>query len=439
VRQVLYQRFNINQYSLLVLTGVTLQVPHQDHTYQSSQIITTMKKKNTNRIFSVFILGVLFILLNSCSDFEKQEPAPVPNDDTDDFVAIAAGYNHTLALVESQYIIGTSLLAWGNNLYGQLGDSTNVNKDKPIYIGSGYSRIAAGGSHSLALKSDTLFAWGDNHLGQLGNATYFDKSSPVQIGTGYAQISAGFSHSLALKQDGTLWAWGDNMYGQLGDGTNENKNAPMQVGSGYSSIAAGGRHSLALKTDGSLWAWGDNMNGQLGDGTNESKNIPVQIGSGYSGIAAGGRHSLALKTDGFLWVWGSNEFGQLGDGTNIDKNTPLLDANLWNDVDDIAAGESHTLALKQDGRLLACGRNDVGQSGGISYVDMNTFTLIGSLYVGIAAGGAQSFGLKEEELHILGWPYYINHLWAWGDNQYGQLGCGPLPKFTNTARSIGRN
>jgi len=400
-----------------------------------------MKKINTNRIFSIFILGVLFILLNSCFNFENEEPAPapVPIDDPSDFVAIAAGYNHTLALIDKQYTIGTTLLAWGNNMYGQLGDSTTVNKDKPIYIGSGYSGISAGGSHSLALKSDTLFAWGDNRLGQLGDATYFDKSSPVQIGTGYAQISAGFSHSLALKHDGTLWAWGGNMYGQLGDGTNENKNTPVQIGFGYSSIAAGGRHSLALKPDGSLWAWGDNVFGQLGDGTNQSKSNPVQIGVGYSSIAAGGMHSLALKSDGFLWVWGSNEFGQLGDGTNIDKNTPALNANLWHNVDEIAAGESHSLVLQSGSNLLACGRNDVGQSGGNSYIDRNTFLGIGSLYVGIAAGGAHSFGLKEEELHFLGWPYYINHLWGWGDNQFGQLGCGPLPKFTNTARPIGRN
>lgn len=46
------------------------------------------------------------------------------------------------------------------------------------------------------------------------------------------------------------------------------------------------------------------------------------------------------------------------------------------------------------------------------YDDRNTFVVIGSLYVGIAVGGVQSFGLKEEELDFLGWPYYINHLWG---------------------------
>jgi alpha-tubulin suppressor-like RCC1 family protein len=139
-----------------------------------------MKKINTNRIFSIFILGVIVILLNSCFDIELEEPPPVPVDDTNDYVAIAAGYNHTLALIDKQYAVETTLWAWGTNMFGQLGDSTTVSKDKPVYIGSGYSRIEAGGAYSFGLKEEELhfvglpyyinhlWAWGDNQFGQLG-------------------------------------------------------------------------------------------------------------------------------------------------------------------------------------------------------------------------------------------------------------------------------
>ena len=44
---------------------------------------------------------------------------------------------------------------------------------------------------------------------------------PVRVGnlTGVVAIAAGGTHSLALKSDGTVWAWGYNYYGQLGNGT----------------------------------------------------------------------------------------------------------------------------------------------------------------------------------------------------------------------------
>ena len=41
----------------------------------------------------------------------------------------------------------------------------------------------------------------------------------VAVGAGYTTIAAGNFHNVAIKSDGSLWAWGDNQYGQLGDGT----------------------------------------------------------------------------------------------------------------------------------------------------------------------------------------------------------------------------
>ena len=72
----------------------------------------------------------------------------------------------------------------------------------------------------------------------------------VPVLEGYTSIAAGSSHYLALKTDSTLWAWGYNSIGVLGDGTTVDKTTPVQVGSGYAAIAAGSAHSLALKTDG---------------------------------------------------------------------------------------------------------------------------------------------------------------------------------------------
>jgi len=198
--------------------------------------------------------------------------------------------------------------------------------------------IAAGGQ-SLAVKSDgTVLAWGPNGTGQLGDGTTISKTTPVQVsglgpGSGVIAIGAGIAHSLALKVEGTVLAWGSNSLGQLGDGTPTARLTPVQVsglgdGSGVIAIAPRSGSSLALKSDGSVLAWGDNASGQLGDGTTIAKSTPVPVmglgpGSGVNAVAMGGSHSLAVKSDGTLWAWGSNSVGQLGDGTFVNAITPV--------------------------------------------------------------------------------------------------------------------
>jgi len=71
-------------------------------------------------------------------------------------------------------------------------------------------------------------------------------------------VAAGGWHSLALKSDGTVWAWGHNGDGQLGDGTKRDISTPIQVSNLSEAIAidADSGHSLALKSDGTVWEWG---------------------------------------------------------------------------------------------------------------------------------------------------------------------------------------
>ncbi len=144
----------------------------------------------------------------------------------------------------------------------------------------------------------------------------------VSCRSAWSKVAAGGSHTVAVKTDGTLWAWGDDRFGQLGSETERSGGAPSKVrrtapglsASGFASVAAGGYHTVALRTDGALWAWGDNRLGQLGDGTTTTQTAPVQIGSGFASVGAGFYHTVAVKTDGTLWAWGDNEVGQLGAG-----------------------------------------------------------------------------------------------------------------------------
>jgi hypothetical protein len=201
--------------------------------------------------------------------------------------------------------------------------------------------IAAGSTHSLALKGDTtVWVAGYNAYGQLGDGTTTQRETPVQVPnlTNVVAVAAGTYHALALKSDDLVWAWGYNGSGQLGDGTTTNRLTPVQVQNltNVKAIAssATANHSLALKRDGTVWAWGNNQYGQLGDGTTTQRNTPVQVQNltNVKAIAAGQGHSLALKTDGTVRAWGYNQGGDLGDGTTANNRLTPVQVQGLNDA-----------------------------------------------------------------------------------------------------------
>jgi alpha-tubulin suppressor-like RCC1 family protein len=89
-----------------------------------------------------------------------------------------------------------------------------------VGTGNDWVAVAAGYQHSLGIRADgSLWAWGDNAYGQLGLGSYPTQTAPVRVGTDtWAAVSAGFNNSAAIKSDGSLWAWGNDLYGQLGVG-----------------------------------------------------------------------------------------------------------------------------------------------------------------------------------------------------------------------------
>lgn len=362
------------------------------------------------------------------------------------FIAVAAAADHTLALKAD----GT-LWGWGRNNSGQLGvggDNKGMYESIPTpqLIGAGFSAIATGDSHAVALKADgSLWAWGGNDDGQVGdggssselcNKMQFGggstcRTSPIQIGTGFVAIAAGGSHALAVKADGTLWAWGGNDSGQLGDSTTEKRTTPKQVGSGYRSVAAGSAHSVALGADGSLWTWGSNAKGVLGSSSmaNEScgsfmnyyscRKSPAQIGSGFNWIAASGIQSAAMKIDATLWVWGWNFAGQLGDGTTTDRTSPV---SIGSGFSVASLNDDHAVAIKQDGSLWTWGDNSSGQLGDGAAIYQPLPRQVGGDYSMVVAGGSHTVALTKD-----------GGLWSWGSNWVGQLGNGTT---TNQAAPV---
>lgn len=93
--------------------------------------------------------------------------------------------------------------------------------------------LVAAGPAQAAGAAGSMSSWGANGAGQLGNGVTSTGPTPVPVavsGLSNASltIAAGGSHSLAVKTDRTIVAWGDNGAGELGNG-NPASNSPVPV------------------------------------------------------------------------------------------------------------------------------------------------------------------------------------------------------------------
>ena len=115
-----------------------------------------------------------------------------------------------------------------------------------------------------------------------------------------------------------------------------------------------------------FWAWGGNYYGQLGLGDTTDRWTPTQVGTetDWSAVFCGAAFTLALKEDGSLWAVGDNEYGELGLGTSDwDAHpvpTKVTPASSWSTI---CCGSDWSLAIKTDGSLWAWGDNDWGELG----------------------------------------------------------------------------
>jgi alpha-tubulin suppressor-like RCC1 family protein len=382
--------------------------------------------------------------LGTGDTMQKRRPFEVTTLGSDVRAIVIGAYSVALKL-------DGSVFTWGTNSFGSLGLGVSGSPDDAISTpgqviapGSGIIAIAGGasGSHVLALKSDgTVLAWGANSAGQIGDDTTINRFGPTPVpGLGYVTaIAVGASHSLARTCDGTVLAWGSNGNGQLGDGTIQASVSFVNVagldpGAPITSVSACANHVLARRLDGRVVAWGSNGSGQLGNENPETQFVPVLVNGLPPGVKAvacgagggGGGHSLALTFDGKVFAWGANANGQLGDGTNKQRALPLQVPFPPGTppVKAIAAGGlSFSFALLQDGTVWAWGTDTNGQLGNRDPKrdenhPVQVFNLEASPVKAIAAGN-HGLALREDDT-----------VWAWGGNSFGQLGNGTTDQTT---------
>jgi RHS repeat-associated protein len=137
-------------------------------------------------------------------------------------------------------------------------------------------------------------------------------------------------------------------------------------------------------------------------------------------IAAGASHSLAIRNDGTVCAWGLNSSGQLGNNSTTNAKSPVQVRNLTG-ATAVAGGASHSLALKSDGTVWAWGLNSSGQLGNGTTTTSKIPVQVKNLtnIIAIAAGANDSLALKSD-----------GTVWAWGLNSSGQLGNGTTTNAT---------
>lgn len=318
--------------------------------------------------------------------------------------AASAGGDHTCAIVNEASSL--RMECWGDNGVGQLGDGTTTDRLSPSPIemsglsvdSSATPPLAAGGlSTCMVASGGTLVCWGRNASGQLGNGLTSNSSLPVGV-QGFDGDSAevegvalGESHACAMYDDtgviGAVKCWGDNTYYQSGNGLTSGAGfaaqytTPGLVVSGLdgtgalgltatnaTAITAGKRHACAITGAGTVKCWGFNSEGQLGDASTTNRETPVTPATAGvpSVIAAGDYHTCMMNAAGAIQCWGRNNEGQLGDGTTTDRTAPTAVAGLGGTATALAAGGNTTCALVDVAGTITAkcwGHNGFGQVG----------------------------------------------------------------------------
>jgi alpha-tubulin suppressor-like RCC1 family protein len=241
------------------------------------------------------------------------------------FKQLSANESHTCGITTS----GTAY-CWGGNLFGQLGVAWPVFQSvTPIAVSTDltFHSIAAGGGHTCGLTEyGAAYCWGQNLSGQLGDGTTIQRFAPVPVqgGLTFVQLAAGDLHTCGRTPAGKAYCWGSG--GQLGSGPPPvDQPAPVEVLGelSFRSLVAGAGHTCAITGGGAAYCWGGNFYGQAGQAGGDALS-PIAVSGGlvFQELAGGGRHTCGLTSAGEGYCWGDNSFGELGNGTTSQTPSP---------------------------------------------------------------------------------------------------------------------
>jgi alpha-tubulin suppressor-like RCC1 family protein len=146
------------------------------------------------------------------------------------FCTISAGSSHSSGIDNNG-----QLWVWGENGNGQFGDGSTTNQCTPVSIHGvkkTFCQISNGYYHTIGLDNyGQVWGWGNNLYGELGNNSNIPQCTPISIlGVKKTFCKIGTSigyHNIGIDNYGQVWAWGTNNKGQIG--TFINATTPIKV------------------------------------------------------------------------------------------------------------------------------------------------------------------------------------------------------------------
>jgi hypothetical protein len=208
---------------------------------------------------------------------------------------------------------------WGLNDAGQVGDSTNTERNFPVAVKTSvaFIQIDLGTRMSCGLSTQQeVYCWGENSGGYIVQGAPLENRAPRLAAPGwkFVQITVGYQHVCGLTADGKAYCWGNNdtyLGPILGDGTTSSRSTPGLVAGDhrFTKIIAGNSETCGFTESAALYCWGFNSTGQLGDGTTQHAPVPVRfnLGIGVTDVRPG-RTSCGVAS-GILYCWGAKGGG----------------------------------------------------------------------------------------------------------------------------------
>lgn len=286
---------------------------------------------------------------------------PIIIDGLTNIIDISVGVTSVCALTESHEV-----KCAGRNVEGQLGDGTNDNATQTAVTVSGLndaiSIIGGQGYHCAIKAGGSLVCWGYNSDGRLGNGSTQNSNVPVPVAglTGVTKVAL-YYEGCALLEDGTVYCWGD-----------EYDSTPVLIEGINDAIDIDVRanHSCVLRSNGTVKCWGSNGSGQLGDGTGISSDTPVDVLNvdDVVSVKLGNNNSCAVNADGTVKCWGDLYYENSG----VSTETTSTAIEFLEGVADLSMGSSHRCARYKDGAVACWGMNDKDQLGAGESKDVTT-------------------------------------------------------------------